>query len=106
MVAVLGIGLWFRNIHEMKRYVLYSIISVAIIFAAGGASAAAMANHSPFFGLIERITILTFTLWIFIVGLKILQLEEETSAPSLAKVSSSTKHTEQIDLRKAPSKGK
>src|SRR6476661_2049826 len=61
MVAVLGIGLWFRSIP-------------------------AIANHSPLFGLIERITILTFTLWIFVVALKMFQLEEETSALSLAKV--------------------
>ena len=124
MVAVLGIGLWFRNIHEMKPYVLYSIISVTIIFVSGGSSAAAMSNHSPFFGLIERITILTFTLWIFIIGLKMLQLEGETSEPSLVTLpgtarqsrcaparsagedSSSSKHTEQINLRKAPSKGR
>lgn len=78
MIAVLGIGLWFRNIPEMKHYVVYSIISVAIIFVSGGLTGAAMANHSSLFGLIERITILTFTLWIFIVGRKILELETES----------------------------
>jgi len=86
MVAVLGIGLWFRSIPGMKSYALYSIISVVIIFVSGGSSIPAIANHSPLFGLIERITILTFTLWIFVVALKMFQLEEETSALSLAKV--------------------
>ena len=86
MVALLGIGLWFRNISGMKSYALYSIISVVIIFVSGGSSIPAMANHSPLFGLIERITILTFTLWIFVVGLKMFQLEEETSALGLTKV--------------------
>jgi hypothetical protein len=88
MVALLGIGLWFRNIPEMKSYILYSIISVAIIFVSGGSSVPAMASHSPFFGLIERVTILTFTLWMFLVGLKMFQLERETSAINLAKASS------------------
>ena len=78
MVAVLGIGLWFRNYPEMKGYVLYSIISVLIIFISGGSSAMAMANHSPVFGLIERITIFTFTLWIFVVGRKMAQVKGES----------------------------
>jgi hypothetical protein len=79
MVAVLGIGLWFRSVTEMKRYVLYSILSVAIIFVSGGSSAVAMANHSPLFGLIERITIFTFILWMFVVGSKMAQLESKAS---------------------------
>src|ERR1041385_1293726 len=79
MVAVLGIGLWFRNVPEMRSYVFYSIISVAVIFASGGSSVPAMANHSPLFGLIERITIFTFTLWMFVIGWQMFQLENATS---------------------------
>ena len=52
---------------------MYSLISVAIIFVSGGLTAAAMANHSPLFGLIERITIFTFILWMFIIGRKMAQ---------------------------------
>jgi hypothetical protein len=106
MVAVLAIGLWFRNIPEMKNYVFYSILSVTVIFVSGGLTGAAMANHSPLFGLIERITILTFTLWMFVIGLKMFRLEEGTSEFSLAKVSSSPENAKQINLRKATSKGK
>jgi uncharacterized protein DUF998 len=90
MVAVLGIGLWFRNIPELKSYFLYSIISVAIIFVSGGSSVPAMANHSPLFGLIERATILTFTLWMFVIGLKMFQLEEEIPAYMQLEVARST----------------
>jgi hypothetical protein len=90
MVAVLGIGLWFRNIPEMKNYVRYSIISVAIIFVSGGSSVPAMANHSPLFGLIERITIGTFIVWLFITGLKMFQLEGETSTHRLFEIARST----------------
>ena len=90
MVAVLGVGLWFRNIPEMKSYVLYSIISVAIIFVSGGSSVPAMANHSPLFGLIERITIGTFIVWMFSIGLKMFQLEEEVPAHMQFEVAGST----------------
>ena len=79
MVAVLMLGLWFRNTAELKRYSTYSLSSVAIIFVSGGLTAAAMANNYPFFGLLERITIGTFIVWIFITGLKMFQLEERTS---------------------------
>jgi uncharacterized protein DUF998 len=90
MVAVLGIGLWFRNIPELKSYVLYSIISVAIIFVSGGSSVPAMANHSAVFGLIERITIGTFILWMFMIGLKMFQLEEEMPAHMQFEIARST----------------
>jgi hypothetical membrane protein len=79
MVAILMMGLWFRNFPEMKSYVVYSVISVAVIFVSGGSSAAAMANHSPLFGLLERITIFTFTLWIFVIGWKMTQWKGEAS---------------------------
>ena len=90
MVALLGIGLWFRNIPELKSYVLYSIFSVAIIFVSGGSSVPAMANHSPLFGLIERITIGTFIVWMFMIGLKMFQLEEEMPAHMQFEVARST----------------
>jgi hypothetical protein len=76
MVAILMLAFWFRNIPALKGQVLYSMISVAIIFVSGGLAAGAMANHSPLFGLIERITILTFTLWMFVIGRRMVQLEE------------------------------
>lgn len=93
MVAVVGIGLWLKNIPEMKPYVLYSLISVSIIFISGGSSAAAMANHSPFFGLIERTTIFTFTLWMLVIGWKMFQLENVTSSQT------------QFEWMHSPSKG-
>jgi hypothetical protein len=77
MVAILMLAFWFKNIPALKGYVLYSLISVAVIFLSGGSGAAAMANQFPLFGLIERITIFTFTLWIFVVGRKMVQLEGE-----------------------------
>ena len=82
MVAILMLAFWFKNIPALKGYIVYSLISVAVIFISGGLGAAAMANHSPLFGLIERITIFTFTLWMFVIGRKMAQLEGKTSDPT------------------------
>ena len=79
MVAVLTLGLWFRNMAALKGYTAYSLISVGVIFISGGLTAAAMAKGYPLFGLLERITIGTFIVWLFIVGLKMFQLENATS---------------------------
>ena len=75
MVAILFLAFWFKQIPRLKGYFTYSLVSVAIVFLFGGASAAATANHSLIFGLLERITILTFTLWIFVIGRKLAQAE-------------------------------
>ena len=75
MVAILFLGFWFKQVPELKGYFTYSLVSVVIVFLFGGASTAAMANHSPVFGLLERVTILTFTLWIFVVGRTLIQAE-------------------------------
>jgi hypothetical membrane protein len=94
MVAILMLAFWFRKIPALKGQVAYSITSVAIIFVSGGLTAAAMANHHPLFGLIERITIFTFTLWVFVIGRKLAQLEESPQQPLHLKIS------------RSPSKGK
>jgi len=90
MVAVLMLGLWFRNTAELKGHSTYSLISVAVIFISGGLTAAAMAKGYPLFGLLERITIGTFTAWMFITGLKMFQLEGEESTHRQFEVAMST----------------
>jgi hypothetical membrane protein len=76
MVAILFLAFWFRNFSALKHYVRYSWISVAIIFITGGLSAVAMANHYPLFGFIERLTIGTFILWLFVISRRMVQLED------------------------------
>ena len=44
MVAISMLAFWFKNIHALRGYVLYSLISVAVIFLSGGLGAAAMAE--------------------------------------------------------------
>lgn len=77
MLAILMLAFWFKNFIDLKGHVVYSVISVVTIFISGGLSAAAMANHHPLFGIVERITIFTFILWIFVIGLKMVQLERK-----------------------------
>src|SRR5215208_6383502 len=90
MVAILMLAFWFKNIPDLKKYVRYSFISVAIIFLSGGTTAAAMADHSPLFGLLERITIFTFILWMFVIGRKMAQLEEKTHQQIHLEIAGST----------------
>jgi hypothetical protein len=90
MVAILMLALWFRNIPALKGQVTYSIVSVAIIFVSGGLTAAALANHSSLFGLIERITILTFILWMFVIGQKMARCEEDAGQRIHFKIARST----------------
>jgi len=78
MVAIWMLAIWFRKVPELEGYFVYSLISVAVILVSGGLSVAAMANHSPLFGLVERITILTFIFWMFVIGRKMAQWEENT----------------------------
>jgi hypothetical protein len=90
MVAILMLALGFRNIAELKGHVKYSLISVALIFLSGGMTAAAMANQSSLFGLIERITIFTFILWVFVMGRKMTQLEDNAQQQIHLEIAGST----------------
>lgn len=80
MVAIAALGLWFRNLPALKGYVTYSFITVALVFASGALTAAALASNHPLFGVSERITIGAFILWLFIVGLQMYRRESEEYA--------------------------
>ncbi len=68
ILSILLIGFWLRSIPHLRRYSLYSFISVLIVFVAGGLAAASVANGSPIGGLIERITIGGFIQWVFFIA--------------------------------------
>jgi hypothetical protein len=76
MIAILMLALWFKGIPALRNHVRYSILSVVVIFVSGGLTAAALANQHPLFGLIERITIFTFILWMSVMGWTMAQLEQ------------------------------
>jgi hypothetical protein len=71
MLSVLCSALWFRAQPAMKGYVVYSLVTLAVMFVSGGAgAAAATAGGFSLFGLVERITIGAFIQWLFFVALK------------------------------------
>jgi hypothetical membrane protein len=75
MVAILLMGFWFRNNKSLRRYALYSFLSVVAVFLTGGLAAISVANQSPFAGLIERITIGGFIQWLFVIALNLYSSE-------------------------------
>jgi hypothetical protein len=79
MIAVVATGLWVRQIPGFKGYTLYSILTFAVIFVAGGSVPILGMTH-PYFGLLERIPIGAFIQWLFVIGLKMYFLSKETVA--------------------------
>lgn len=70
MVAALSAAVWFRRQPEWKGYTVYSLVTLAVMFVSGGIGAAGATSGFSLFGLVERITIGSLILWLFVVGLK------------------------------------
>ena len=68
MLSMLLLGLWFRTIPVLRGIGLYSFVFLAVVFVSGGFAARTIANPSPFNGLIERVTIGGFLLWLLVIG--------------------------------------
>jgi hypothetical protein len=71
MLAMLCTGLWLRHISGLHAYWIYSLTSLLLVFVFGGLGAAAIATHSPYLGLVERVTIGGFLQWVFVIALKL-----------------------------------
>jgi hypothetical protein len=69
MLALLFTGLWYLGVPETKGLGRYSLLSLAVVFVSGGIAAMSVANQSPIAGLLERITILGFIQWVFVMAL-------------------------------------
>lgn len=70
VTTMLGTILSWINYKKLnKGYAIYSLISFIIIFIAGLGNVILMNNGiGDFFGLIERITIGSFIMWLFVTG--------------------------------------
>lgn len=66
IIAVLIVGISFKEYVNMKKFTYYSYATALLIFLSGGAGAAAIANNSAFGGLFERITIFLFMIWVIV----------------------------------------
>ena len=71
--ALLMIGIGFYKEKNWKSFRLYTFISVLIIFISGGLSAVVIANGIELMGIVERVTIYTYLLWIFVLAYKLIR---------------------------------
>ena len=58
----------FRKMLDMKNFAIYSFISGIIVVISGGLAAYSVGNNLFFGGLLEKITILTFIVWVMILS--------------------------------------
>lgn len=63
IVAMALTAAWLLARRDLRALAFYSITSLVLILAFGPITAAATASGSPIMGLLERVTIFTFTLW-------------------------------------------
>lgn len=75
IAGVLLVAFWFKSIPGLTTYWIYSLVSGLVIFVSGGLTAAGLAGGSAIFGLLERVTIGTFELWLLMVSIKLLRQE-------------------------------
>jgi hypothetical protein len=68
MVALLAAALWFRKQSDLKTHVPYTLVTFVVMLVSGGFGAGAALNDFPLFGVIERITIGSLIVWLFVVG--------------------------------------
>jgi hypothetical protein len=80
-VASLALAAWWLlGRHELRPLAWYSVASLVVILASGPATAAATASNSAYMGLLERVTILTFTLWMAIASVVLARAESRAAA--------------------------
>lgn len=71
LLTVLAMALsawWLVARRPFRPLALYSLASLVIVLAFGAMTAAATASSSPVMGLLERVTIFTFTLWLAVTS--------------------------------------
>lgn len=71
ILTTLFIGVWFLQQPGDKKFGMISFIACAVIVITGGLAAAAAASASPIMGIVQRMTIGVFMLWILLLGMKL-----------------------------------
>jgi len=88
LLTLAAIGLtawWLAGRRSMRILALYSIASLVVIVVSAPFTAAATASSSPIMGLLERVTILTFTLWMAVTSVVLVREARGTGARSAAR---------------------
>ena len=73
ILAIFLSGFNFRKKVDMNNFGNYSLISGIIVIIFGGLAAFSVANNLYFGGLLEKITILTFIVWVMVFSYVILK---------------------------------
>lgn len=71
ILSTIMAGIGFRHMDGFERYSNYSIATAIFIFFTGGIAAFSAANKLFFMGLFERLTIVTFMLWVLVISIKL-----------------------------------
>jgi hypothetical membrane protein len=71
LLCILLTAIYYKKNKQYKKYTIYSFISFIIIFLSGFSNVILMNNNiDNYFGLVERITIGTFIIWLITTGIK------------------------------------
>lgn len=70
ILATLLVGVWFVRRPGHTWFGTASLVACGLIVLSGGMAAAAAATISPMMGVIQRVTIGIFMLWVFSLGIK------------------------------------
>lgn len=73
ILAIFLTGFSFRKKVDMNNFTKYSFISGILVVVSGGISAYSVGNNLFFGGLLEKITILTFIVWVIVFSYVILK---------------------------------
>lgn len=70
ITGILLCGLNFRRIPGLGSLRGYSVVTAVVILLSGGIGTPTM-SMNPYFGIVERVIIFSFILWIFVVSLRL-----------------------------------
>jgi len=81
ILSIFLVGLSLRKYSGMKIFSIYSYLSGVIVLISGGIAAVSVANNSLYGGLFEKITIITFMIWVIILSIIILKGKYGSKSP-------------------------
>ena len=82
-VLAMGLAAWWLLAHRpLRPLAFYSIASLVLVLVFGPITAAATASSSPIMGLLERVTIFTFTLWIAVTSVVLSRMARRVGSRS------------------------
>jgi len=84
VVAMALAAWWLLSRRELRALALYSVASFVVILVSGPITGVATASTSPLMGLLERVTIFTFTLWMAVTSVVLARNARDAGARTWA----------------------